>query len=103
MIPKIGRRLHNTDLEMSGAHVVVPEKQCIETLGINLRDAGEIQNDVGIARFLGCQYQDLDACRRPTTKLSSECEDFCVVVVLFMYLKHRTYLLVWRKSVILPQ
>ena len=99
----MGRGFDRTDLEESGPHIVVPEKQCIEALGINLGDAGEIQYDVVIGRLLNGQNQDLDAWCGPTTKFSGEFEDFRVVILLFTYLKHRTYLLGWRRSVVLPK
>lgn len=79
---------------MSGSHIVVPEKQIIEARGVNLRNTGEIQYDVVTARLMSGQNQDLDACDGPTTKLASECKNFRVVMLLFMNMKHRTYLLV---------
>ena len=78
---------------------MVPEKQFPETGRINLGDAGEIQYDVVAARFFRRQQnQDLDAGKCPTTKLSSEGEDFRLKMASFMYLKHGAYLRV-RKEV----
>ena len=82
---------------------MVPEKQFPETGRINLGDAGEVQYDVVTARFLGRQDTRLDACGGVTIKLTSEGEDFCLVLVLFTNLKHRTYLRVMKRSVVISQ
>ena len=87
---------HNTDLYTMGSHVVIPEKQFSQAGRINFGDAGEVQYDVVTTRFLSRQDPGLDACGGFTIELTSEPEDFCLVLVLFTDLKHRTYLRVMK-------
>ncbi len=87
---------HNTDLYPMGSHVVIPEKQFSQAGRINFGDAGEIQYDVVTARFLSRQDSRLDSGGGVTIKLTSEGEDFCLMLVLFTNLKHRNYLRVMK-------
>jgi hypothetical protein len=75
---------------------VIPEKQFSKASRINFIDTGEVQYYVVTTRFLSRQDSRLNACGGVTVKLASEGDDFCLVLVLFTNLKHRTYLRVMK-------
>ena len=84
-----------------GSHVVIPEKQFTKARGINLGNAGEIQNDVVATHFYCSQDPPLDSCGGGKIKLTSKGKDFCVVLLMFRILKHRTYLPVMKGMYVL--
>jgi len=100
VVPNIWPWFYNTDLDVMGSHVVVPEKQFTEAGRIYLGDTGEIQYDVVTARFLSRQDPRLDACGGVTAKLAGEGEDCSLVMLLFTNLKHRTYLRIMKEVLI---
>jgi len=72
MIPNSDRWLHYIDLNMMVSHIMVQKKQLLEARRVNLRDAGEICNDVMATQFLDSQHLRLGFPCRMTTKLTGE-------------------------------
>ena len=92
MVLKMGRWFHNTNLNKNGSHIVAPKKKITEAGRINLRDGGEIQNDVVPDRFFCRHNLVLDVRHSPAIKLPGEGEGFRLAMASFFNLLHTTYL-----------